>query len=349
MKQVIKTVFLENDSLFIIDQRLLPQSEKIIKLSNESEVYEAIRTLAVRGAPAIGIAAAYGAFISLSAYSSIKDPVKFKEKASDILEYLGSSRPTAYNLFYAIKRMRAILEAENSLGPKDILAAWKKEALLIHEQDLIKSDEIAKHGSAVVKDNARILTHCNAGGLATGGNGTALSVIFKAHADGKGISVYTDETRPLLQGSRLTAWELEKTGIPYKVICDNMAASVMAGKGIDLIIVGADRIALNGDFANKIGTYSLAVNAHYHGVPFYTAAPVSTFDPDIEDGSLIPIEERDREEVISFRGVLSAPENSDAYNPAFDVTPHRLLTGIITEFGIIYPPFRENIQKVVKR
>ncbi len=347
MNQVIKTVFLDDDRLFIIDQRALPQQEKVIELRNESEVFEAIYTLAVRGAPAIGITAAYGAYISLAGYSSIKDFKAYREKGREILDYIGKSRPTAYNLFYAIKRMKAVLDG--SADQREILAGWKKEALSIHKEDLNKSEGIAKYGLNLIPENAKILTHCNTGGLATGGNGTALSVVFKAHEEGKNVFVYADETRPLLQGSRLTAWELGKTGIPYKVICDNMAAAVMAKKGIDLVIVGADRIALNGDFANKIGTYSLAVMAHYHGVPFYTAAPVSTFDPGIENGELIPIEERDKEEVIKFRGMQSAPENADAYNPAFDVTPHRLVTGIVTEFGVIYPPFKENIQKMIKR
>jgi len=346
MKQVIKTVFLEKDRLFIIDQRFLPQSEKIIELKNESEIYEAIRNLSVRGAPAIGITAAYGAYVSLASYSSIKDIEEYKEKGREILEFIGRSRPTAYNLFYVIKKFKAILD--KSHGTDEILTEWKREAFEIHREDLFKSDEIAKYGSPVIGENAKIITHCNAGGLATGGNGTALSVIFKAHEEGKRVFVYACETRPMLQGSRLTAWELEKTGVPYKLICDNMAASIMAKEEIDLVIVGADRIALNGDFANKIGTYSLAVLAKYHGVPFYTAAPLTTFDPDIENGDLIPIEERDIEEVTKFRGIYTAPENANAYNPAFDVTPNRLLTGIITECGIIYPPFDEKIREAVK-
>ncbi len=346
MKQVIKTVYLDEEKLFIIDQRLLPLEEKTIELSSETDVYEAIKTLAVRGAPAIGIAAGYGAYISLRRYKDRMEYSGFKKKGVEILEYIGKSRPTAYNLFYVLGRLRAILDKCSQNG--ELLDRWKKEALLIHEEDLDKSLGMARAGNPVVPHNAKILTHCNTGGLATGGNGTALSVIFEAEKTGKNILVYVDETRPLLQGSRLTAWELKKTGIPYKIICDNMAAAVMAKKGIDLVLVGADRIAANGDFANKIGTYSLAVLARHHGVPFYCAAPATTFDTSLGNGDSIPIEERDGLEVLNFRGSVSAPPGSDVFNPAFDVTPHSLVTGIITEFGVIYPPFGENIHSIVK-
>lgn len=346
MKPIIKTVTLENDRLFIIDQRLLPSEEKIVELRNEQEVYDAIKTLAVRGAPAIGVAAAYGVYISLK-NKGFRDKDSFYRSSFDIIEKIASSRPTAYNLFYALDRMRKV--AEKKLSIEETLSGMKKEAVQIHDEDLERSARIAEYGLPVIPKNARIISHCNAGGLATGGSGTSLSVIYKAHETGKKPFVYVDETRPLLQGSRLTAWELSKAGIPYQVIADNMAAMLMNAGKVDLVILGADRIARNGDFANKIGTYSLAVLAHHHGIPFYTAAPVSTFDLNCRDGSDIPIEERDKCEVLSFAGKQTAPDGADAYNPAFDVTPHGLVTGIVTEFGVIRPPFDENIELLVKK
>lgn len=345
MNQIIKTVTLENDRLFIIDQRFLPGEEKILELRDEKEVQSAIRSLAVRGAPAIGIAAAYGVFISLK-NKGYADQPSFVKAAHSIIEMIASSRPTAYNLFYALDRMRKIIEKKHSI--EETLSLLRKEAVQIHEEDIARSVRIAEAGQAVLPDNARVLSHCNAGGLATGGMGTSLSVVYKAFENKKNVFVYVDETRPLLQGSRLTAWELSKAGVPYKIIADNMAAMIMKDKKIDLVLLGADRIARNGDFANKIGTYSLAVCAKHHGIPFYTAAPVSTFDPACSDGSDIPIEERDKKEVLGFMGTTVAPEGADAYNPAFDVTPHELVTGIITEYGVIYPPFAENIAGIMK-
>lgn len=343
MIQAIKTVFLEEDRLFIIDQRLLPAEEKFIELKNESDVYTAVKTLAVRGAPAIGIAAAYGVYVSLKDKVDL-DREPFRNEALKIIQYLSESRPTAYNLFYALNRMRVIIE--NDFTVQEMLIKLRDEALAIHREDLEKSSKIAEYGSAVLPEKAKIISHCNAGGLATGGLGTSLSVVYKAFREKKEIFVYVDETRPLLQGARLTAWELSKIGIPYKVITDNMAGMLMKKGEADLVIVGADRIARNGDFANKIGTYSLAVLADYHGIPFYTAAPVSTFDFSLESGEDIPIEERDEIEVLSCQGIRTSPAGAKAYNPAFDVTPYRLLTGIITEYGIIYPPFLENIKKI---
>jgi len=340
MKPFIKSIVLENDKLLIIDQRFLPHEEKIIELKDERDVFEAISTLAVRGAPAIGITAAYGVYISLLKNKNL-DKTQFKQKAIDIIQYLKKSRPTAYDLFYALYRMEKIIEGEKNVS--DWLLDLKKEALKIHNEDLERSERISINGLNVIPYGAKILTHCNTGGLATGGNGTALSIVFKAFQEKRDIFVYVDETRPLLQGARLTAWELFRVGVPCKLICDSMAAYLMAKGWIDLVLVGADRIALNGDFANKIGTYSLAVLAHYHGIPFYTVAPYSTFDFNIDNGDSIPIEERNPSEVKRFGNCVTAPESVDAYNPAFDVTPHRLLTGIITEAGIIYPPFKENI------
>lgn len=346
MNQIIKTVTLENDRLFIIDQRFLPGEEKILELRDEREVRDAIHSLAVRGAPAIGVAAAYGVYISLK-NKGYADQPSFLKDAHAIIEMIASSRPTAYNLFYALDRMRKIVDKKHSI--EETLSLLRKEAVQVHEEDIARSVRIAEAGQSVLPEKARVLSHCNAGGLATGGLGTSLSVVYKAFENKKNVFVYVDETRPLLQGSRLTAWELSKVGVPYQVIADNMAAMLMKAGKIDLVLLGADRIARNGDFANKIGTYSLAVLAKHHGVPFYTAAPVSTFDPACADGSDIPIEERDKNEVLGFGGVRTAPEGADAYNPAFDVTPHGLVTGIITEYGVLYPPFTENIARVLQQ
>ena len=256
-------------------------------------------------------------------------------------EELASSRPTAVNLFWALDRMEACWRA---WGPD--LPRLEREAQAIHREDLEMNRAMGRFGAELVPQGARILTHCNAGALATGGYGTALGVIRAAHEAGKVNMVYCDETRPLLQGARLTAYELVSDHIPATLIADNMAASLMAKGKIDLAVVGCDRMAANGDFANKIGTYSVAVNAHYHGIPFYVALPCSTIDLSLADGSGIPIEERDRDEVRTLYGTRTAPESVEVCNPAFDVTPHSLVTGIITEKGVIYPPFQENLQKL---
>lgn len=346
-QKVLKPVYLDGDRLFIIDQRRLPGAYELMELKNKEEVINAIKTLAVRGAPAIGIAGAYGAYVSLRNIAGTSDFKAFSADAGSVLNEIEDSRPTAYNLKYALDRIRKVV-----LTAKDrdeALLTVKTEAEAIHREDLERSKAIAAAGLSLVPQKAGILSHCNAGGLATGGLGTSLAVVFKAHESGKGVFVYVDETRPLLQGARLTAWELEKRDIPYKVICDNMAAMLMAQGKIDLVLVGADRIARNGDFANKIGTYSIAVLAHYHGVPFYTAAPYSTFDFNIESGLSIPIEERNQQEVLEFAGVKTAPDGASAVNPSFDVTPHKLLTGIITEYGVLYPPFQESIEKLSER
>lgn len=346
MNQIIKTVTLDNDRLFIIDQRFLPAEEKILELRDEKEVQSAIRGMAVRGAPAIGIVAAYGVYVSLK-NRGYADQQSFFKAAYAIIELIASSRPTAYNLFYALERMRGIVENKSSI--EETLSLLRKEAVQIHEEDIARSVRIAGYGQSILPENAKVLSYCNAGGLATGGMGTSLSVVYKAFENKKNPFVYVSETRPLLQGSRLTAWELSKAGVPYKVITDNMAAMLMKDKKIDLVLLGADRIARNGDFANKIGTYSLAVLARHHGIPFYTVAPVSTFDPGCADGSDIPIEERNKNEVLGFGGVATAPEDADAYNPAFDVTPHQLVTGIVTEFGVIHPPFAASIAGIMRK
>ena len=321
----------EEHTLYLLDQTKLPVTEAWIAYTDYRPVADAIRTMVVRGAPAIGIAAAYAYCLAALAGEDL-------EEARAVL---GSSRPTAVNLFWALERMAH--KAEDCGGDPAVLT---EEAKAIHAEDVAMCKAIGAYGAAVVPERARILTHCNAGALATGGYGTALGVIRAAHAQGKVKLVYADETRPLLQGARLTAYELVRDHIPATLIADNMAASLMAKGQVDLAVVGCDRMAANGDFANKIGTYSVAVNAHFHGVPFYVALPCSTIDLSLPDGSGIPIEERDRDEVRTLCGVQTAPAEVEVYNPAFDVTPHSLVTGIITEKGVVYPPFRENLARL---
>lgn len=321
----------KGNALSLLDQTRLPVEEVWLDYTDYRPVAVAIRTMVVRGAPAIGVTAAYAYCLAALA----------GEDLDQARAVLAASRPTAVNLFWALDRMAN--RAEDCGGDPEALIA---EAVAIHQEDVEMCKAIGLHGAAVVPEHARILTHCNAGALATGGYGTALGVIRAAHAQGKVEMVYADETRPLLQGARLTAYELVCDRIPATLIADNMAASLMAKGQIDLAVVGCDRMAANGDFANKIGTYSVAVNAHFHGVPFYVALPCSTIDLSIPDGSGIPIEERDPSEVRTLYGVQTAPAEVEVYNPAFDVTPHSLVTGIITEKGVVYPPFRENLARL---
>lgn len=321
----------EGNTLFLLDQTKLPVEEVWLSYTDYRPVIDAIRTMVVRGAPAIGVTTAYAYCLAALERADLKEA-----KAA-----LAASRPTAVNLFWALERMEKKAAACGG-NPEALIA----EAIAIHQEDVAMCKAMGRHGAAVVPDHARILTHCNAGALATGGYGTALGMIRAAHEQGKVEMVYADETRPLLQGARLTAYELVTDHIPATLIADNMAASLMAKGKIDLVVVGCDRMAANGDFANKIGTYSVAVNAHHHGVPFYVALPCSTIDLSIPDGSGIPIEEREADEVRTLYGVQTAPRTVEVYNPAFDVTPHSLVTGIITEKGVIYPPFRENLQKL---
>ena len=321
----------KGNALSLLDQTRLPVEEVWLDYTDYRPVAVAIRTMVVRGAPAIGVTAAYAYCLAALA----------GEDLDQARAVLAASRPTAVNLFWALDRMAN--RAEDCGGDPEALIA---EAVAIHQEDVEMCKAIGLHGAAVVPEHARILTHCNAGALATGGYGTALGVIRAAHAQGKVEMVYADETRPLLQGARLTAYELVCDCIPATLIADNMAASLMAKGQIDLAVVGCDRMAANGDFANKIGTYYVAVNAHFHGVPFYVALPCSTIDLSIPDGSGIPIEERDPSEVRTLYGVQTAPAEVAVYNPAFDVTPHSLVTGIITEKGVVYPPFRENLARL---
>lgn len=321
----------QGNCLSLLDQTKLPVEVVWTRHTDYRTVVEAIRRLEVRGAPAIGVAAAYAYCLAALAGEDLK-----QAKAD-----LAASRPTAVNLFWALDRMerRAVLCGGE---PQALI----QEALVLHAQDLAMNHAIGEAGLSVVPDHARILTHCNAGSIATGGYGTALGVVRAAHKAGKVDMVYCDETRPLLQGARLTAWELVEDGIPATLITDNMAGFAMQKGMLDLVLLGCDRMAANGDFANKIGTYSVAVLAKQHGIPFYTVLPSSTIDLSLADGSGIPVEERAADEVRTLYGVQTAPENVAVWNPAFDVTPHELLTGIITEKGVIYPPFKENLAKL---
>lgn len=321
----------EGNTLYLLDQTKLPVEETWVPYTDYRPVADAIRTMVVRGAPAIGVTAAYAYCLAALA----------GENLTEAKAVLAASRPTAVNLFWALDRMDKKAKACGG-NPETLIA----EAVTIHQEDVAMCKAMGLYGASVVPDHAHILTHCNAGALATGGYGTALGVIRAAHEQGKVDMVYADETRPLLQGARLTAYELVTDHIPATLIADNMAASLMAKGKIDMVVVGCDRMAANGDFANKIGTYSVAVNAHHHGVPFYVALPCSTIDLTIPDGSGIPIEERDKNELRTLYGVQTAPATVEVYNPAFDVTPHSLVTGIITEKGVIYPPFKENLQKL---
>ena len=332
-------------SLKMIDQTLLPTEIKVIECQNIETVLEAIKMLRVRGAPAIGIAAAYGVCIGLQTLpANTTDLSAFHNRLNEVTDYLASSRPTAVNLFWALDRMKTKAESLDTRNVSEIFEALFAEAKAIHEEDRYICRSIGRFGQELVKDGSTWLTHCNAGGLATADYGTALAVFFAATESGKKIQVYADETRPLLQGARLTAWELMQRDINVTLICDSMAALVMQQGKIDGVVVGADRIAANGDTANKIGTYGVAVSAKAHGVPFYVAAPTSTFDLELSDGSKIPIEERSAEEICCGFGKRTAPEGVRVYNPAFDVTPAELIAGIITERGIISPVNRQNVE-----
>jgi len=333
----IPTIEWKNNKARIIDQTALPNKLAFKDCSDEKDIYRAIKSLEIRGAPAIGIAGAFGMYLGLR-NKNASDGALFLRKAEQIEKYLASSRPTARNLFWALERMKAVCVREKGKAVKYIKKALFEEALLILEEDKRICRDIGKHGDKLIKSGDTILTHCNAGGLATADYGTALAVIYRAHEQGKKIRVFADETRPVLQGSRLTAWELKREGVDVTLICDNMAASLMAKKKIDKIIVGADRIAQNGDVANKIGTYNVAVLAGAHRIPFYVAAPVSTFDFRIKAGKDIVIEERDGDEIRKTGSVYTAPKNIKVYNPAFDVTPHNFITAIITEYGVIKNP-----------
>jgi methylthioribose-1-phosphate isomerase len=327
------------DRLRLIDQTVLPVQEVEREYTRWEDVAEAIRTLVVRGAPAIGVAAAFG--VALAAQQS--GATDFDGLLADLevaIKGLAATRPTAVNLFWALERMRRVALGARGVPLDAVRARLLAEAQAVLDEDLAANRAMGDHGAALVPEAARILTHCNAGALATAGYGTALGVIRSAHAQGKVALVWVDETRPVMQGSRLTAWECVRDGIPHRLIADVAAASLMARGQVDLVVTGADRIAANGDTANKIGTYALAVLAQHHEVPFYVAAPFSTIDPSLPSGERIPIEERDSSEVRRAAGRPTAPEASPVFNPAFDVTPATLISAIITERGVFRPPYR---------
>ena len=329
----------ENSALYLLDQTRLPAEERWLRYTEYRAVARAIRSMVVRGAPAIGITAAYAMVLAAQENACKGD---FPAAMSQAKAVLAASRPTAVNLFWALDRMERCWQ---TAGPD--LPRLEEEARAIHREDIQMNEAMGKAGAELVPEGARVLTHCNAGALATGGYGTALGIIRAAHAQGKVSMVYADETRPLLQGARLTAYELVKDQIPVTLICDDMAGYLMAQGKVDLVVVGCDRMAANGDFANKIGTYSLAVLAKHHGIPFYTALPSSTIDLSIPDGSHIPVEQRDGQEVACFAGVQTGPLGVQTWNPAFDVTPHDLLTAIITERGVLRPPFDRELAGLV--
>lgn len=334
--------------LALIDQTLLPIELREIECREVESVWEAIKMLRVRGAPAIGIAAAYGVCVGLQKESG-DNPDSFFGRLDEVTAYLATSRPTAVNLFWALDRMKDQANRLRSDGqsPGEIRAALLEEARAIHEEDRKMCHAIGEFGAQLLDDGQGVLTHCNAGGLATAEYGTALSVFFTAQDRGKRLHVFVDETRPLLQGARLTAWELSQRGIDATLICDSMAAQVMREGRVQAVITGADRIAANGDAANKIGTYSIAVLAGAHEIPFYIAAPSSTFDLSISSGDEIPIEERSAKEITHGFGRQTAPSGIDVYNPAFDVTPARLIKAIITERGVIDPVEQSTIQSTL--
>ena len=345
--QAVKWIGGIDGYLELVDQRRLPVKFVTLQCREVDVLFEAIKTLAVRGAPAIGVSAAYGLLLALQKLSANDTAEKALESLAEAREYLASSRPTAVNLFWALDRMQKkaveYVAAQPGATVQALREAVLAEASAIHQEDVGMCRRIGQNGRRFIEEGAGILTHCNAGALATGGQGTALSVMFEAHKEGKTFRVFADETRPLLQGARLTAWELKRAGINVTVICDNMAGWLMKQGKINAVITGADRIAANGDAANKIGTYSLSILAREHGVPFYIAAPSSTFDLTIKSGAEIPIEQRAAEEVTTFAKTQIAPAGVGAYNPAFDVTEARDIAAIITERGVIEKPNAERV------
>lgn len=341
------TIQWSNNEIKIIDQTRLPHELVYLSLRDLDSVAEAICNLRVRGAPAIGITAAFGVVLVLQNLKG-NDHTVFFAKLDQTASTLRQTRQTAINLGWALNRMQRVAANHRDKDIEEIKKQLFAEAQRIFEEDREICRAIGKHGAALIPNPANVITHCNTGALATADFGTALGVLFTAHAQGKKLHVYVDETRPLLQGARLNMWELKQEGIDCTLICDNAAAFVMQRQKIDCCIVGADRIARNGDTANKIGTYSLAVNAKFHGIPFYVAAPISSIDFKISSGAEIPIEERSSEEVTSVRGQPIAPKNSVAYNPAFDVTSNELISGIITEAGVIRPPYDQTLPALEK-
>ncbi|KPL05146.1 MAG: methylthioribose-1-phosphate isomerase [candidate division Zixibacteria bacterium SM1_73] len=328
-----KTLEWTDGELRILDQTKLPLRVEYLDCKSVEQVAEAIKDLNIRGAPAIGIAAAFGVVVGMQ-NRNYKSWEEYQIRLNEVVSILGNTRPTAVNLFWALDRMKNVVEVNKEKSFKDLNELLLKESISIHEEDKLMCQRIGEHGASLLKEGDTVLTHCNAGALATGGIGTALGIIYTAQNQGKRIKVFADETRPVLQGARLTVWELQQEGVDVTLICDNTAAFLMRTKKIDCVIVGADRVAKNGDVANKIGTYNLAVLAKAHDTPFYVAAPTSSFDPAIESGEKIKIEERSKDEVTNWFGKRIAPSGTKVWSPAFDVTPAELITAYITEEGI---------------
>ncbi|QDT52178.1 Methylthioribose-1-phosphate isomerase [Caulifigura coniformis] len=344
--RAIEWVGNETGLLRLLDQTRLPTEIEFVDCRTVPQVIEAIKMLRVRGAPAIGVSAAYG--IVLAAHAATGDAESFRQLMREADEALFASRPTAVNLGWALKEMGQVIRDVASRPQEERLRALLDRAREIESEDQEMCMAMGRHGGPLLDHAKNVLTHCNAGALATAGEGTALAVIFEGARRNPGLHVYADETRPLWQGARLTAWELVQNNVPCTVICDNMAASLMKGRRIDAVVVGADRITANGDVANKIGTYSVAVLARYHGIPFYVAAPSSTFDFELASGDLIPIEQRAAGEVAEPYGVRLAPKEAGVFNPAFDVTPAELVTGIVTEKGVISPVNADAIRAMLR-
>ncbi|MCX7804175.1 MAG: S-methyl-5-thioribose-1-phosphate isomerase [Planctomycetota bacterium] len=343
-----RTMYFEDGRLFLLDQTRLPGETSYVACETPEEVIEAVRRLVVRGAPAIGCAGAHAVVLAAGRISAI-DGASLISALRIAAEPIASARPTAANLRWAVDRMLRAVAGKEHLSPGGIRAILAAEAARIHAEDAEMCAAIGRNGAGLIRDGARVLTHCNAGALATGGSGTALAIVYEAVGRGKRVEVYADETRPLLQGARITAYELKAAGVPVTVLCDGAAASLMAASRVDLVLVGADRIAANGDAANKIGTLQLAIAARHYGVPFYVAAPASTFDLSLPDGGGIRIEHRPAEEVAVVAGRRVVPDGVSVYNPAFDVTPAELITAIITERGVLRPPYRQSIADMTAR
>lgn len=338
MQEPFRTIEWMGDRVRLLDQTALPLEEKYIDLVSVEQMCDSIKRLAVRGAPAIGVAAAMGVALGML-HSREDDPVFFRSRFEEVCGLIAGTRPTAVNLFWAVDRMKRVFERNSHQDVAQVIQLLVEEAVLMEKEDRSLCERIGASGSHLLDDGDTVLTHCNAGGLATAGYGTAIGVIRAAFEQGKNIRVVSDETRPLNQGARITAWELQKLGIPVTLIPDNTAGALMQRGEIQKVVVGADRIAENGDTANKIGTYSVAILAKFHHIPFYVAAPLSTIDMSIASGSGIPIEERDAAEVTHIGGLRIAPQGIAVRNLAFDVTPHELITGIVTEWGVAGEPF----------
>ncbi len=342
----LETIRWQNGYIKLIDQTKLPEKLVFLKCRDIKSLHDAIKMLKVRGAPAIGIAAALGVYLGIKNFKG--GIAGFEKQLNGVIKYIGSSRPTAVNLFWALRRMKSIFDKNKKYPPEKIKKLLFEETTAIIEEDKITCRRMAFYGASLIKNNDSILTHCNAGSLATFDYGTALGVLYKAMEDKKRFRVFFDETRPLLQGARLTAWELLRHKIDATLICDSMAAVVMRKGLVNKVFVGADRIAANGDAANKIGTYSVACLARLHKIPFYVVAPVSTFDMSLESGAKIPIEFRKPHELIWIKGIQVAPKDIKVYNPAFDVTPNELISAIVTDAGIFRPPYKKSLLKIKK-